>query len=524
MKIFICYARVDRGFCVPFANMIDNHHVWYDARIFAGQNWWMEILRRLNSCDVLIFLISPDSVQSPYCLNELNIAIRLGKRILPVLIVPNVAPPEEIKGIQYADLTEGLTQESLTTLHQALYKIEDELRQSSLQDNALTQATSSKSTRITISQLPADETQHPVRTVDDALIGRACAAIDKGNYDQAVFWIKTAIEREMRYKFLDLQELLETAEAGLTQQEEYTSMVAEYRVIADMFKYPSVRSVAIKSFLQFNQQFPDYDPQNLAHYARNEQNTPPPTPQKSLPPMTIPPPSPKPKPTQRMQRLPLLKWARVKTGGGITAFDMAVFPTTCAQYRTFVNDPMGYSHHAFWDYSPFASDWFEKYGHTRPVIDGADDHPITNVCWFEAMAYAMWLSDYLERVIHLPTQSQWRRAAQGEDGRLYSFGNHFSTDLCNSYESRLRGTTAVTSYLKGASPFGIYDMCGNTWEWCINSDNGMGDYADVMANAPRAIMGGAYNTRREKLVITQNFFIDPTSNYKTIGFRVIALL
>ena len=52
----------------------------------------------------------------------------------------------------------------------------------------------------------------------------------------------------------------------------------------------------------------------------------------------------------------------------------------------------------------------------------------------------------------------------------------------------------------------------------------MGDYADVMANAPRAIMGGAYNTRREKLVITQNFFIDPTSKYKTIGFRVIALL
>lgn len=509
MKIFICYARADKGFCTPLAEKIDNHEVWYDARIFAGQNWWQEILRRLNACDVMVFLISPSSVQSTYCLSELHIALRLGKRVLPVLLVPNVQPPDAIAHLHYADLTEGLTQENIKAIHSALFEIELELKQQS-------ETQPQRHTR-GIAELTPKELEHPVSVVDEALLSRAFAAMDKGNYDQAVFWVKTAIERGMSYNTVDLHDLLRLAEEGLARQEARVTMIAEYRVIADMFRYPAVRTLAVQSFLRFADLYPDYDPQRLAALVRqhNSEVTPSSVSQPNLP-------SAKPKAGLLMARLPLLKWQRIKAGGGVMAFDMAVFPTTNAQYRVFLHE--GYANPHFWNYSPFASDWFEKYGRSVPKVKGEDDHPVTNVCWFEAMAYALWLGEMLKRDVRLPTQAQWRRAAQGDDGRAYSFGNEFSKELCNSLESGIRRTTPVTRYRHAASPFGIYDMCGNVWELCINSEGGSGDLLDIEANAPRAILGGAFNTRQEKLRVTFNFFVDPTYKLPTIGFRVIAHL
>ena len=60
MRLFISYARVDKPYCQQIVDILDVHNVWYDHRLYAGQNWWDEILRQLALCEGVVYLISPE--------------------------------------------------------------------------------------------------------------------------------------------------------------------------------------------------------------------------------------------------------------------------------------------------------------------------------------------------------------------------------------------------------------------------------------------------------------------------------
>ncbi len=119
------------------------------------------------------------------------------------------------------------------------------------------------------------------------------------------------------------------------------------------------------------------------------------------------------------------------------------YPVTVAQYRKFCQ--------ATGRQEPPPPDWGWK-----------DDHPIVNVSWNDAVAYAKWAR------VRLPTEAEWEKAARGTDGRRFPWGNEWDAKKCNTWESGPRRTTAVGSYADGASPYGIQDMAGNVWEWCAD--------------------------------------------------------
>ncbi|RLD02734.1 MAG: hypothetical protein DRI32_08420 [Chloroflexi bacterium] len=87
-----------------------------------------------------------------------------------------------------------------------------------------------------------------------------------------------------------------------------------------------------------------------------------------------------------------------------------------------------------------------------------NNYPVINVDWFQAKAYCEW------RGADLPSEAQWEKAARGTDARIYPWGDGISCGKVN-YDGCAGDTKAVDSYESGKSPYGIYNMSGNVWEW-----------------------------------------------------------
>jgi len=124
------------------------------------------------------------------------------------------------------------------------------------------------------------------------------------------------------------------------------------------------------------------------------------------------------------------------------AFYIDRFPVTNAEYKKFV-EATGHEHPAHWR----RGTWPE----------GKADHPVVQVTWESAAAYAHWAGK------RLPTEQEWEKAARGADGRRWPWGNTFDPRRCNTSSD---GTTPVGHYSPaGDSSYGCADMAGNVWEW-----------------------------------------------------------
>ena len=100
----------------------------------------------------------------------------------------------------------------------------------------------------------------------------------------------------------------------------------------------------------------------------------------------------------------------------------------------------------------------------RSFPPGRKDHPVALVNLDDAKSYCAWMGKKLKRKYHLPTEAEWEKAACGIDGRIFPWGNEWNPDYLNSGE-RIGSTTPVNRFPRGKSPYGVYDMVGNVFEW-----------------------------------------------------------
>jgi formylglycine-generating enzyme required for sulfatase activity len=151
-------------------------------------------------------------------------------------------------------------------------------------------------------------------------------------------------------------------------------------------------------------------------------------------------------------------------------------------------------------------------------------HPVTDVSWDDALAYAKWAGG------ELPTEAQWEKAARGPEGLIYPWGNDWDPERCRHEKNKGNDTTCpVFAYPGGISGYGTYNQSGNVWEWCADwYDSGY--YAQSPARDPRGPKGGSSRSNRGGSwgLVDPVWFrgayrsgIDPGYRSGLLGFRLV---
>ncbi|WP_371792287.1 formylglycine-generating enzyme family protein [Streptomyces sp. NBC_01471] len=135
-------------------------------------------------------------------------------------------------------------------------------------------------------------------------------------------------------------------------------------------------------------------------------------------------------------------------------------------------------------------------------------HPVVWVTWLDVNAYARWSGKAL------PTARQWEKAARGTKGRIYPWGNEPTAAKANISETGMDDTTPVSRYQSGASPYGVFDMCGNTWEWCSTEETpGSGRYE---------LKGSAFTSPFERAAPSLQNAANSSMQDNDTGFRCVS--
>lgn len=214
----------------------------------------------------------------------------------------------------------------------------------------------------------------------------------------------------------------------------------------------------------------------------------------------------------------------------VAEFSIGRFPVTNAQFSQFV-EANGYSASAehLWTEAGWA--WREANNISSPAYwtDAhwtIGNHPVVGVSWYEAVAFCNWLSMVLGRMIALPTEAEWEKAARGTDGRLWPWGNTVLPDAANTIETDIGSTTCVGLFGFQRSPYGLDDCAGNVWEWCSSQfrDYGMyrsDDGREHLGGAiPRVLRGGSWLNERDYARSANRDHYFPGDRHFDLGFRI----
>ncbi len=139
------------------------------------------------------------------------------------------------------------------------------------------------------------------------------------------------------------------------------------------------------------------------------------------------------------------------------------------------------------------------------AVPGFENYPINNVSWYGAKVYCEWVDG------RLPTEAEWEFAARGNEDSLYPWGNDLPDETRAVFAAiSFNELQPVDSLPDGVSPFGIYHMAGNVWEWTLDGYDPI--YYDRIpepvenpvapatnSRSARVIRGGGYNSSAEDL-------------------------
>ncbi|MEO1352271.1 MAG: formylglycine-generating enzyme family protein [Cyanobacteria bacterium J06635_15] len=209
----------------------------------------------------------------------------------------------------------------------------------------------------------------------------------------------------------------------------------------------------------------------------------------------------------------------------VSSFFMGKYPVTQAQWR-FVAD----------------LEQVKRELKPEPSRFKGDNSPVEQVNWYEAVEFCDRLSRHTGRGYRLPTEAEWEYACRAGTSTPFHFGETITTDLANyngtgnQYGAYGRGPkgeyrqeTTPVDYFDVANTWGLCDMHGNVYEWCL--DHWHGSYEDAPRDgrawiiddkvASRVLRGGSWSYNPRYCRSASRNLINPAGRNNYIGFRVV---
>jgi formylglycine-generating enzyme len=473
-KIFVSYSRSDKSKVkklIPLLREVYGlENVWWDENFYGGQVWWEEIRQQIAECDVFVYLMSPRSLGSPYCLAELDEAKRLRKPILPVKLRRETQVPDVLARLQFVNLSGQINRAAIPPLLRAINQ------HASRPPSTLPPL---GETPVALPQIPpsdprnwlAEYAMQILIAIIATIVGGVILAmiirdarfaeppeptVVVGANTLSPLQIAAATQTRDAFEFAQTLDALEAADAAAQRQTATAfapTQQAEILLTVDAINTATraaFQSQATQNAAATFAALPTPDPlqaayaQAAAYDYRNGNGA----------------------------------WTPTRVDFDGVA--MMLVPPGCFMMGSNEGNADEQPVHEqcfdapFWiDETEVTQADFDRLGGEQansPAFSGAD-RPVENITWFEARNFCAL------RGMRLPTEREWEYAARGPEGWLYPWLGQWNGDNAVWSENSNRQTAAVGSRPAGASWVGALDMAGNVWEW-VNTIYGIddGDY------------------------------------------------
>ena len=524
-ELFLCYSRVD----TPIVNKLmaelkDEFLVWSDRSVKPGQDIWDEQLTSIENCDAMLFLLTSASLANELTQRQLNYAYQINCPIVP--IVTN-RPQGSGADTTSDQLIEPQAVKDLQKLYHKDNLLANEIRESLTAFKADNESTN-RYRRLHLSRpdRPGDENT-------DALFSLAEQAARGLEFDRAIRLFKQLSNNR------DLRTFCDDWQGVLASYKRVYNSDRQRRLFEGDYTGPTT-SLTFRRWQEYLDNYPKnmplFDPAGYAARAeawgkvseddatsgacqqvlRIQQTEPLRMSEVGVLPepfswIIV--------PEQRIERrgpMRLLNNERVKP-----SYAIAKYPITVSQFARFLEDKAGYDVAGWWAFNQEASFWRVRQDAPQTLDHMHPEHPRTFVTWYEAMAFCSWLSDQTGKHITLPTVEQWEYAANKGNEFTYPWGEKWDCNCCNNSvsPSESTGISQVTRYDGvGESPFGVSDMVGNVWEWCLDKAYKVGNQAATTYSLRGCSSNSADSTM---YAISTQHSLPAADALPNVGFRIV---